>query len=940
MGERIDALHIFTNNSGDYNKLHDGEPIGESIISDLRQYFILLFKSDYRYDYYNWQKIEKNKEPPAKCYYNVSYDNDFSKIRNKIIKYIKEKKFDDNVEIPDKVLNSIANVNFIRDESYIKGKYPYIKIENKGVDSYYIPNIITNENYREKAIIASDLNKLNNMFKSSNYKDIDEFVILDFYKEFKNKIEILKNNIITDDDDIKKSIREDIIDKLKIIYKIDKKKSNKRNDRIDTEIEKIITERASRLADLNLMKNYNEKVGGGKTLSIDYLDTSLSNIFKEIKNIKNTDIQLNEIDKDILYSIKNIINSEEDIDDIVNINKIKIDGEKKEGTININTECEANINNITKIIKDNSIKKYKKYLALINIFDSSKNNTQSGGAIMPFAKKPLLESQNIQVPKRVEYPSNNSTNQVTDYQVVNNPTYQNSNTNNNQELILIDTILPELKEIYVNLINIYTSINKGNEEYGKALINEILREPEEEFSINLKKIKADTEQAKTKIKNSNENENEKDREEFEEKRTGKDNNNIVYSSDPRLNVEINSKIANLDKLKKYLEEKKKELIKELKRLYTILIKLKKIPYATEYHEHILAIINRYKLNFVDSTNVDNCIILRELNEYITKVAILFQRAEENKEITNKTASIYNSKIDMSKLDKNTIDIKYSIQKELTEGKELKELHNLIDISDNNDLYTIIDLLKNASTSENINESSASNTKKNKKVQDEELIYETLWDEYTKGISNNSKVANPAARYFTYLEEGEKLKNSIILNDLDPEIVLKVNIQDKAIFILLIFIIRTISIAIIELLIEYNIIKTLQYSVMIYALLYISMLLLFIIFINLDAYKLRIIFNYLNTHANTSNVIIHLVLFSIFAFLVIIIIQSDNFINNAGDILDYTYIYNYMFDFSYNKIFKGEFENNISPDEKIKLLYRIDIVSMLIFIFTAVLTLLI
>ena len=43
MGERIDALHIFTNNSGDYNKLHDGEPIGESIISDLRQYFILLF---------------------------------------------------------------------------------------------------------------------------------------------------------------------------------------------------------------------------------------------------------------------------------------------------------------------------------------------------------------------------------------------------------------------------------------------------------------------------------------------------------------------------------------------------------------------------------------------------------------------------------------------------------------------------------------------------------------------------------------------------------------------------------------------------------------------------------------------------------------------------------------------------------------------------------
>jgi len=942
MGERIDALHIFTNNSGDYNKLHDGEPIGESIISDLRQYFILLFKNDYRYDYYNWQKIEKNNDPPAECYYNIGYDNDFSKIRNKIIKYIKEKNFDDNIEIPDKVLNSIANVNFIRDQSYIKGKYPYIKIENKGEVIYYIPDIITNENYKEKAIIASDLNKLNNMFKSFNYKDIDEFVILDFYKEFKNKIEILKNKIITDDDDIKKSIREDIIDKLKIIYKIDKKKSNKKNDRLDNEIEKIITERASRLADLNLMKNYNGMVGGGKTLSIDYLDTSLSNIFKEIKDIKNTDIQLNEIDKDILYSIKNIINSEEDIDDIVNINKIDIEKKVKiEGTVNINTECEANLNNITKIIKDNSIKKYKKYLALINIFDSSKNKTQSGGASMPFSQKPLLEKQNIQVPKSVQYPSNSSTNQVTDYQVLNNPTNQNSNTNNNQELILIDNILPEIKEIYINLINIYTFISKGNEEYGKALINEILREPEEEFVINLKKIKEESEAEKTKIKKSITDEYDRDNSEFADRKTKKSNStDIVYSSDPRLTVEINSKINNLNKFKKNLEEKKKELIKELKRLYAILIKLKNIPYATEYHEHILIIINRYKLNFVDTTNVDNCIILRELNEYINKVDILLQRAEENKELTNKTASIYNSKIDMSKLDKNTIDIKYNIQKELTEGKELKELYNLIDISDNNDLYTIIDLLKNASTSENINESSAANTKKNKNVEDEELIYETLWNEYIKGISNNSNVVNPAARYFTYLENGERLKNSIILNDLDPEIVLKVNIQDKAIFILLIFIIRTISIAIIELLIEHNIIKTLQHSVMVYALLYISMLLLFIIFINLDAYKLRIIFNYLNTHANISNVIIHLILFSIFAFLVIIIIQSDNFINNASDILDYTYIYNYMFDLSYNKVFKGEFENNISPDEKIKLLYRINIVSMLIFIFNAVLTLLI
>lgn len=260
------------------------------------------------------------------------------------------------------------------------------------------------------------------------------------------------------------------------------------------------------------------------------------------------------------------------------------------------------------------------------------------------------------------------------------------------------------------------------------------------------------------------------------------------------------------------------------------------------------------------------------------------------------------------------------------------------IETDSDFKQIIDLLKNITYNSSSTEDIKINNENVKDEENDELIYEKIWKDYNKGISiiNNN---NNAIGYFTYLNEGEKLKNNVILNDLDPELVLKINIQDKAVFILLIFIIRTISIAIIEIFIENNMIKTLHYCVMIYALLYLSILLLFIIFINLDSYKLRIIFNYLNTHVNTSNIIIHLVLFSIFVFLVIIIIQTDDFINNAGDILDYTYIYNYIFDFSYNKIVNGEFKNDISPDEKIKLLYRIDIVSMLIFIFTAILTIL-
>ncbi len=553
---------------------------------------------------------------------------------------------------------------------------------------------------------------------------------------------------------------------------------------------------------------------------------------------------------------------------------------------------------------------------------------------MPGNQQPLLEAQKIQVPKFAQYSSNN-------------PTNQNDNaTYNNKDLVLIETILPELKEIYVNLINIYTSVNRGTEEYGRALINEILKGPEDDINIvnfdnELKKAEA----IRNNIKEENKKEKDNDETEFRDrinKADGRDG--VAYQSNNRLIEETNSKIANLDKLKKFLDQKREELLKELKRLYATLIKLKKIPYVTEYYEYIISIINKFKLNFVDTSNVDNCTILREFNDYITGVGSLFQQAVENKEITNKISQSYGKQNDMKKSDENAISFKHQIQQKLTEGVDLTKLKELIHINDENELYNIIDLLRNTSVGENTNEPGVINTKKNNNIDDEELIYEKLWKEYNNGISNNSKVANPTERYFTYIEEGEKLKKSIILNDLDPEIVLKVNIQDKAVFILLIFIIRTISIAIIELLIEYNIIKSLQYCVMIYAILYISILLIFIIFINLDAYKLRIIFNYLNTHANTSNVIIHFVLFSIFAFLVVIIIQTDDFINNAGDILDYTYIYDYILNINYDKIFngefKGEFENNISPDEKIKLLYRIDIISMLIFIFAATLTLLI
>ena len=117
-----------------------------------------------------------------------------------------------------------------------------------------------------------------------------------------------------------------------------------------------------------------------------------------------------------------------------------------------------------------------------------------------------------------------------------------------------------------------------------------------------------------------------------------------------------------------------------------------------------------------------------------------------------------------------------------------------------------------------------------------------------------------------------------------------------------------------------------------------MLGIFIVFVNYDSYKLRIIFNYLNFHINSSNIILHIILFTIFTAIVYILVQSDNFLKNFGYIFDYTNIYNHIYDyiglFNYKGLFNENSETNISRDEKLKLLYRMDIISMLVFIFTS------
>ena len=116
-----------------------------------------------------------------------------------------------------------------------------------------------------------------------------------------------------------------------------------------------------------------------------------------------------------------------------------------------------------------------------------------------------------------------------------------------------------------------------------------------------------------------------------------------------------------------------------------------------------------------------------------------------------------------------------------------------------------------------------------------------------------------------------------------------------------------------------------------------MLIIFlIVIVNYDSYKLRIIFNYLNIHINSPNLLLQNVLFIIFIILVYILVKSDDFLKYFGNIFDYTNIYNNIY--NYTKSLDDDYYTNLTQNEKLKLLYRIDIISMIIFIFSAFLVL--
>ena len=122
----------------------------------------------------------------------------------------------------------------------------------------------------------------------------------------------------------------------------------------------------------------------------------------------------------------------------------------------------------------------------------------------------------------------------------------------------------------------------------------------------------------------------------------------------------------------------------------------------------------------------------------------------------------------------------------------------------------------------------------------------------------------------------KLYERVVENNLDPAIELEITFMDKIIFIVTIIIIRTIALFITNYFIDNGTIIVIQQAIKYYTINYLIVFLILFLIINIDIFRLRIIFNYMNMHCNSTGILVHLLIKIITGYIVyLLIVNIDN-----------------------------------------------------------------
>ena len=427
-------------------------------------------------------------------------------------------------------------------------------------------------------------------------------------------------------------------------------------------------------------------------------------------------------------------------------------------------------------------------------------------------------------------------------------------------------------------------------------------------------------------------------------------NTQINDNNAKRKENSNEKI-DLESRKKLLGEMKVLLDKQLNKLYNIINYLITSD-KQEYSEEIVKINNFFKYKSYKEKEYKDPIIILIVNEE-TEIANLLEKNKNEKILLDNTRQTGDRDRDREERERrerrnNNYRQQYDGDEPAFGGGEKKSSKYYEDKYD--DLKKFNETIKKFTTiiksNEGIEDTEDPFEKTNKMLfgdTDKGLssIYKNIWNDYIKGTQKNKAKGSTIET----LKQDNRLYERFKEGELDPTEILKITFQDKSIFVCIILILRTISMVLIEFLIEYNVIGSLYRGIVIYSVIYIFLLICCVLLINYDSYKLRILVNYLNLHINSSNMFFHILLFILLIGLILIIINNND-INSMDidNILTYTYIYKYIYEIAEKS--KNIYENPetitttnyliLSQKEKMKLRYRLDIITMIIFIFSSLL----
>jgi len=436
-------------------------------------------------------------------------------------------------------------------------------------------------------------------------------------------------------------------------------------------------------------------------------------------------------------------------------------------------------------------------------------------------------------------------------------------------------------------------------------------------------------------------------------------NNSQVNDEYAKQRENNNEKIDLESRKKLLGEMKELLYKQLNKLNDILNYIVSLN-KQEYTKELIAIrklfpdYTKERENTKEKDYISNISILLLITNEETEIAKLLEKNKGDKII------IENAKNNNRKNERDRDD-DYGYVKRDIYGRRVGGSYKLRGGEKKNNIYykekyndilqliTYINaLLVSIKGTEGIEDIENPFENKNNKELDVAgkgiaSIYKNIWNDYIKETQKN-KINGSTIET---LKQENRLYERFKEGELDPNDVLKITFEDKIIFIGITLLIRTFTMVFIEFLIDYNVIGTIFRGIVVYSVIYIFLIILSVLIINYDSYKLRIIVNYLNLHINSSNIVLHIIMFCLLIGLILIIINNNELDSiDIDNILSYTYVYKYIYEIAEKS--KNIYENpdkitttsylNISEKEKMKLRYRLDIITMLIFIFSSLLIL--